>query len=244
MAGHTEGLKKVKFCSKRAEKCECGNKYRAPCEGEAAGWDAIAPGCSRYAAKLLTGAQTRSHEAHHVACVASVTGVITANASIDPIVRSTVWCVNVASNMIALPLWPHSIQWYVMMATGTLELDPVAPPFADVPQHDYDHGRYNKEVEDSLREIPGMAKKAAKKHKDPTGNLAGQLDAVVTKHRGELTGRSTHAAWLAGVAGDKDWYKAFSMSTSDPKERAFPLVGLNNRMSRKIAAVVRLFRML
>jgi hypothetical protein len=234
MSGHTEGDEKDKFCSLRADTCNCGEKYREHCDAEASAWEAAAAGSSSYVQRYGPGARRRSHEAHHIACVAAVTGIITTNGDIDSIVRATVWCVNRKNNMIALPLWPHTIEWYFSLsdralkaagAAGQRAATVQAPPFADLAHHDYDHGEYIKDVNADLKSIAQQVEEAADEHTDPTGNLAGALDGVVTKYKATLQGRGTHGAWQLGMndaTGTSDWYKAFSMTKSNPTPRAFP----------------------
>lgn len=246
MSGHSEGDRKGKFCSLRKNKCPCGNDYRKPCEEEAAKWEAKGPGSSKYAQRYKDSARLRSHEAHHVACVASVTGTITVNQEIRPIVKNTEWCVNMPSNMIALPMWAHTISWYVDLEKEGLAFHQTdhrgkkiptvaAPPFRNRAQHDYDHDVYIEEVNADLRKIVNAVKRAAAAHKDPTGPLASQLNQVIQKRRKQLKKASTHAAWTAGMNNPHgEWYVAFSMAT-EPTPRTFPVKG--NDMARKVAEV-------
>lgn len=57
--------------------------------------------------KLIT------YDAHHIIPVASVTKVVANHAPIVQIVRLTKWCVNNERNMKAIPLYGHTICWYV-----------------------------------------------------------------------------------------------------------------------------------
>ncbi|MET0594190.1 MAG: AHH domain-containing protein [Polyangiaceae bacterium] len=238
-ARHTDGARKNQFCSLRADTCPCGNKYKKPCASVAAEWNAKAKMSHKYAQKYGEGARRRGHEAHHIACVASVTGQITTNAAIDAIVQQTKWCVNKAENMIALPVWGHTISWYVDLSSGDIKLEGAvaAPPFADLTQHDYDHDKYLDEVDGDLKNVTKQVKKAVKEHRDPTGNLAGALDGVINKRKPQMQKAGTHAAWLQGMKDrESEWYKPFSMSVS-PEPRTFPCAGGNDRMSQKIAEV-------
>lgn len=232
--GHTKGDSKNNFCSLRKDPCPCGKSYTAPCEATAAAWEAESAGSSKYVQRYGKGARRRSYEAHHIACVAAVTGIITVNPTIESIVWNTTWCVNDADNMIALPLWPHTIEWYFDLdkksiaqkkARGArLEPSVGAPPFKDLAHHDYDHGEYIEEVNTSLEKVVTEAQAAAAKdHKDKTGNLAGKLNGVIKKHKGKLKARGTHAAWEDGMNDPSgEWYEAFSMSELNPSVRAFP----------------------
>jgi hypothetical protein len=233
MAGHTKGDKVKEFCSLRKDTCPCGESYQEHCVAEASAWEAQAAGSSKYVQRYGSGARRRSYEAHHIACVAAVTGIITVNEEIRSIVEQTKWCVNRKNNMIALPLWPHTIEWYFNLGARTLKQtdEPSGrrkpstgpPPYAGLAHHDYDHGEYIEEVNLDLRRVAARAQRAAEEnHDDPTGNLAGALDGVIDKHKANLQGRSTHAAWEQGMNGEANWYKQFSMSQDNPSERAFP----------------------
>ncbi len=236
MGGHSDGDKKNQFCSLRADPCPCGNSYTKPCDGQAAGW-------GKYAQKYKSGAIERSYEAHHIACVASVTEKITSNDDIKLLVWNTKWCVNVASNMIALPMWGHTLTWYVDLTTGDLKQKEVAgkfvstvgpPPFADRTQHNYDHGPYLKEVGGDLQGIADKYIEALEEHPDdPSGALASDLDAVISSRKGQLQKGGTHAAWQLGM-NDREgpWYMPFSMATS-PTQLVFPFQG--NKMANRLA---------
>jgi hypothetical protein len=238
--GHSEGAVKNKFCSLRAETCPCGNSYRKPCEAAAAGWD-------KYAQKFKSSARERSHEAHHIACVAAVTGKITGNAdpTVHNIVWNTTWCVNQADNMIALPMWGHTVSWYVDLEGGDLRQANVggkfvstvpAPPFADLAQHNYDHAKYLEEVESKLIRIAARLARAVKQHPDdPASSLAGQLNDVITSYKAKLRTSGTHAKWQLGINDrESDCYEPFSMA-SNPTPLVFPYKG--NEMARKVAAL-------
>lgn len=244
---HSKGTKINKFCSLRKTTCPCGNKYKAPCKAVAAGWEVQAAGSSKYAQRYMASARRRSHEAHHIACVASVTQMVLKMVDMDlrPIVSNTKWCVNVEDNMIALPLWPHTLQWYCTKMGGIRKkkrggkwsASVSAPPFKDLAQHDYDHFPYLEEVAQSLDPIPDGVEKAKEKHKDPTDLLAKKLNGVISKHKPDLKGRGTHAAWQRGMnTPNGTWYKAFSMSKSNPTARSFPKAG--NELGEKLAALI------
>jgi hypothetical protein len=248
---HTKGDSRNKFCSLRKDPCPCGNSYTSPCDSVAAGWEAEAAGSSKYVQRYGKGARRRSHEAHHIACVAAVTGIITVNEDIKDIVWNTKWCVNVDTNMIALPLWPHTIEWYFDLGTKSLMQGPAkggrkkptvnAPPYKDLAHHDYDHGEYINEVNETLKRVVTAAKAAvAKDHKDPTGNLAGKLNSSIGKHKKGLMGRGTHAAWEEGMNDPNGtWYEKFSMSADNPSPRAFPAP--NNTLWEKMLETAEAF---
>ncbi len=248
--GHTKGGKKGLFCSLRAGKCPCGNKYTAPCDATAAAWEAASEGSTKFLQKYTEkdGTSTSrfsSQNAHHIACVASVTAKVTCNTEIDKVVRVTKWCVNDKSNMIALPLWPHTFEWYIKFQTDVymFRRNPPPPPFVGLAQHDYDHGRYIKEVGDAVDRVVKSVKLAIKNHEDnPSGDLSGGLNGVIADFQAKLQGRDTQGAWMDGLMdrGQK-WYTAFSMCTSDPTPKAFPVD--NNALDQKVQETHRLMNL-
>lgn len=186
----------------------------------------------------------RGHEAHHILCVASVTGKITTNADIEPIVQATKWCVNKADNMIALPLWAHTLTWYVDMTTGDVRettengrriptVD--GPPFKNLAQHDYDHGKYIEDVDANLEKIVDQVIMQGDAHKDSTKTLDAKLNGIIGNWEKTLKKSDTHKSWEDGMNGVKDWYKPFSMAAS-PSPRVFPLG--SNRLAKKIKEIV------
>jgi hypothetical protein len=218
MGGHSAGVKKNKFCALRKKSCPCGNKYRTVC---VPGW-------------LVFG-----YQAHHLLCVACVTEFIGKNKDIVEVVRMTKWCINTGTNMLAMPMSGATIKWYCTLAITGAPL--VAPPFKNLPQHDYDHGLYNIEVNNTLKDIAAATKKNLARHSEPSASsLAGELDGesksfrATLKRRGGQRCGGTHEAWKKGAKSPKsDWYKAFSMAAS-PTERSFPGVGFDSDLAKKI----------
>jgi hypothetical protein len=153
--------------------------------------------------------------------------------------------------MIALPLWPHTIEWYFNLREQILLKDLTggswratvdAPPFDGLAQHDYDHNEYSSEVDRYLEAILDNVEEVAATHPDnPSGNLAGALNGVTDKYKATLEGRGTHAAWEEGMnetrTSRSEWYKAFSMTKLKPKRRAFPAPG--NRLWKKMLETAR-----
>jgi hypothetical protein len=225
MGGHSAGVKKNKFCALRKKSCPCGNKYRTVCTPA---WVAF------------------GYQAHHILCVACVTEFIGKNKDIIEVVRKTKWCVNTGTNMLALPMSGATIKWYCKLAIADAPL--VAPLFENLPQHDYDHGLYNIEINDTLKQIAAAIKKNLDKHRDPPpGSLAGDLDTesktfrATLKRRGGRRSGGTHAAWKKGAKDPtSDWYKAFSMAAT-PTERSFPGVGFDSVLAKKIRNLARTF---
>jgi len=245
---HGSGDYDGEFCSLRKDNCG-HNEYKVPCAATAAGWDAIAAGSSTYLQKKTTGVQDVSQNAHHLLCVSCVTAGVTRKDGIELIVKVTKWCVNNSKNMIALPLWPHTHEWYVSfdLANNTFAIEaPVAaPPFENLAQHDYDHSPYIKEVSKAIKNVVNKltVSTEAKCNKKTAATFAGQLDALSDKFRAKLEGRPTHEKWNAGRLGDdEEWYEAFSMATDDPTERPFPNGG-KGRLGKKIKETLRLLKL-
>jgi len=234
MGGHSAGDQVEKFCALRTDTCQpCGNSYKKPCDAEAADW-------GKYAQKhRKLGAVERSHEAHHILCVAAVTGKIIAckSEAVKRVVAQTVWCVNKADNMIALPMWGHTFTWYVDLDTGRHRTDPGPPPFEGRAQHNYDHGPYLEEVESDLVRIAGQFDKGLKPHPDkPETTLAGKLDATIKSRKGQLKKGGTHDAWAKGRKDPKsDWNEPFSMATN-PTDLEFPFG--NNDLAQRLQALI------
>src|SRR5262245_53019212 len=106
-----------KFCAVKGQPCTHngapGNDYRKVCKPA---WSNLT-----YAQKYVdkdTGVndpRPRSYEAHHILCLAQVKKVIVKESEkndFTDIVDSTEWCINDKRNMIALPMWGHTIMWY------------------------------------------------------------------------------------------------------------------------------------
>lgn len=244
-SAHTEGDQKGKFCSLRASKCKpCRNSYKKPCKATAKGWNQQVAGfTSKFRQKYKDGFRYSSQNAHHIACVASVTEIVTRDASLELIVRATKWCVNDASNMIALPLWPHTFEWYVKFNQDDLvfRTERGEPPFKDLAMHDYDHDQYNSDVSLELEQVVKNVKAKKKKHHVAVATLVSQLNNVISSFRGTLTGRNTHQAWLDGVRDNPGWYKAFSLSKANPTAKAFP--SSDNELGKKLEETHRLINM-
>ncbi len=271
---HTKGKLEGQFCSQRKDKCDCptgtGNKYKDVCKGLDKTWGKYPENYTKSikdAAKTVIGkifkAARISPDAHHIACVASVTGIITTNTDILDVVHNTGWCVNKKDNVIALPKWPLTIEWYCKLSVisplhpeileekyGKYSMTTAAePPFSDLPQHDYDHGAYIEEVdlalEDIVDEVMGV-----EGHKEQSETLASALNGVVADFQTELNERGqrvggTHAAWNLGMNfRDSDWYMPFSMAEDgDVDVREFPLKDMsgNSTLGKKILDVAMSF---
>jgi A nuclease family of the HNH/ENDO VII superfamily with conserved AHH len=173
------------------------------------------------------------YEAHHVVCVSSVNNVLAEDTEVRPVIENTVWCINRSMNMLAMPLWGHTIRWYCSILTETVQSDRPAPPFKDIPMHDIDHNTktgYTQEVTTRLQKGLNGIKKQKEKHKINPSDIAGLLDSLSTRFKNEtstrgLRGGGTHAAWQRAVRGLNlaSWYKPFSMaSNGNETSRTFP----------------------
>lgn len=270
---HTKGALEDQFCSQRKDKCDCpsgaGNKYKDLCE-PSEDWGKYPQKYTQnikeagVVVEKIFKAVRRSHEAHHVACVAAVTGIITKDSAIKSVVANTPWCVNKKENVIALPMWAHTIEWYCRLSTIT-PLHPdileekvagiysmtteVAPPFKNLPQHDYDHAAYIEEVDEALTKLVKGIKRL-EGHKKQSEKLESALNNLVKRFyknlesRGERVG-GTHAAWNLGMnSRDSDWYLPFSMAdTGEAEKRDFPLRDLSDggKLAKKIFEVADAF---
>lgn len=246
--GHTDGGRvDPNFCSLRSESaCKpCGNNYKTPCKSEMRAWTAsvVSQGMDKNAWKYKKAVgeaqrvQNWGGQAHHILCIASVTGKITTVALLERILKVTKWCVNDPANMIALPMWPMTISWYGTFKKGrggvswvtTAKAAAKKPPFEGLVQHDYDHDKYNEKVDRALVEVANRAKRGKKGHEKTTSTqLVTDLTTAQDNFRKSLTGRSTHDSWFNGLAGGEvnaNWWHAFSMVGASGRKRAFPAPG-------------------
>jgi hypothetical protein len=269
--GHTKGKLEGQFCSQRKDKCDCptgkGNKYKSVCKGLDWGkypqnYTSTIKNLAGKAIGKLFGARRRGPEAHHIACVASVTKIITTNTDIIDVVRNTGWCVNKKDNMIALPMWALTIEWYcklcaisrhaeiLTVANGQALMSPATkPPFQDRPQHDYDHAKYIEEVDKALISVVNKVK-GVTGHEKQAEELAAALNDVISDFQGYLKERGarvggTHEAWNLGMnSRNSDWYLPFSMADDgDAEKREFPLPDVSDKstMAEKILEVAEAF---
>ena len=248
---HSDGIRKGKFCAVRKDgKCDCGEDYQKNCTG--------------WTYSFLQGTKigvNKVHEAHHVLCVASVTEFIAKDKEILPVVRETTWCINRKTNMMAMPLWGHTIKWYCNVddddalddATEAIAKVGKAPPFKNIPMHDYDHNSeegYKKlDVDTEMEKIAGQIAKSKKKHKAKVKELAGKLNTAsgnfktLLNDRGATRSGGTHAAWKMGCKKPTSkWYLPFSMaSTATAEPRTFPTTDDPGKVGKKIISLVKAF---
>jgi A nuclease family of the HNH/ENDO VII superfamily with conserved AHH len=214
-----------KFCSIRADSncigCpETGGNYREVCGPD---WAADAVYKQLYKGKPID----KRHEAHHILCVSPVTKVLAGNPDIQPAIAETEWCINNKDNMVAMPLWGHTVRHYIY-ATQEAEgdLDKLkAPAFENWPQHNIDHNSsegYTQEIHDECTRIAFAIEKSGHKLKGDAlkkklDKLSGEwLDEL--KRRGSRRQGGTHRAWKMGARNPEgsSWIHPFSMA-SDAK---------------------------
>lgn len=248
MGGHNRAKSKSDFCAVAAlPSCNCSigagaKSYVEVCDP---GW----PDSLNFMRKIRgVGRRPKTFEAHHILCAASIgTLIIDAdNKKVSGIVEDTEWCINTGKNMLGMPLWGHTVQWYCNVSEKTLgSAKRGAPPFADLPQHDWDHtgtGAYQSEVNDALSKIVKDLSKTG--HDATTGDLAGTLDRLSTKFKKELKSRGaargtppgTHAAWSNGRnAPSSQWYLPFSMASTDcVTGKGYPKLNFNDEFMYKL----------
>lgn len=252
MAGHSEGIKVSKFCALRKDKCPCGNEYQLVCTEAVTKWSSYAFWQGR-----KVGVPKRP-EAHHVLCIASVTEFLAIKESIKKIVEQTEWCINAKTNMLAMPLWGHTIKWYCnLAASGAFAASPAPPPFQNIPQHDYDHNSkkgYTYEVSQAMNNLAqSIEEQAEENHDAPGEDLKSRLNGLSEQFktnlgtRGSTRSGGTHAAWGNAVEEAQSatggttskWYMPFSMADDgNVEERTFPAPGIDSKLANKIQRLV------
>lgn len=245
MAGknpHADKSPVSEFCSSRG----CGhNDYREVCKPS---WSALGY------PQLKKGVPTPlSYQAHHLVCCAEVNKVLVAGAAakgIKSIVDETLWCINAKPNMKAMPVWGITVMWYANDFLGLVPTTKIyamaaatdrkkAPPFQNIPQHDYNHGGedgYNSEVEKKLQKIAKALAKSKKTHQQKQEALASVLNTLAGRMRSQLDTRGlraggTHDCWM-NAKTRANWYVPFSMSA---RPQPLPYPGeMSEGMAKKI----------
>ena len=254
-SNHEEGTQLGKFCALRKPPCGCSenNNYQTNCKPS--GWKR----------GLWPGARI-SYEAHHCLCVASVNSQIVSNEKCDisPVVRETQWCVNNKDNMLAMPLFAHTIAYYCkadmnvaekLLKKGAkldeaIDVEKEAPEFENIPMHDIDHmgklGYKDYEVDEYLKLVAALIEQSKEKHKKKVEELKGELNDAAEYFKNELNRRGnreegTHECWRKGMEGKSDWYRPFSMAMDGHEtKRSFPYTSKSRwSVARKLAALVR-----
>jgi hypothetical protein len=150
--------------------------------------------------------------------------------------------------MIALPLWGHTVKWYSKPFKKGEALR--APPFKDLPQHDWDHNggkSYREEVEKSLTQIASDISDSMDVHKVNPADIKAQLNTTARGFRSALKARGkrnkgTHRQFKAELAKDAglrmDWYKPFSMS-SFASTKGYPAQHFQDEVKKKVKSFFR-----
>jgi HNH/ENDO VII superfamily nuclease len=272
---HDSGVTVGVFCATRGTPpCDCGYNYQTVCKPS---W-AYLKYAQKYTETLREWAtfaaehgqktpqrvlsRRRSYEAHHLLCVASVSKIVASKddpeADIVEIVRQTNWCINHKDNLIALPMWGHTLRWYCSMVTGDIRQIALAdgtvapasgpPPFQNLPQHNYDHDLYIDEVDRELVEIVDQVSQNKRAHYHRKKQLRDELNKLVRSSRGKLRKRGarcsgTHKAWQQGMnQNGSDWYMPFSMADDgEVRKQTFPIPGRKTGIMGKINEMVAAF---
>ena len=177
--------------------------------------------------------------AHHVIPVAAakILGTHT-NQVVKDSIMLVQWCVNSKPNMLALPLWGHTIKHYCNLAMGSaitqtdlLSQTDTAPTFADLPMHDVDHDKFTAVAENKVSSIADEVSQSAEDHKVNAASILSELKDLSESLDEDLHDYGkreggTHKAWKTGVDDEEDtskWYMAFSMADDgEVRPRTFP----------------------
>jgi hypothetical protein len=236
--GHKRSDGEGKFCTAPADK-NCDK-----CPGPATGGDNYREVCKPAnwgdykLTKLKDGEPAKfGYEAHHIVCVSPTTEGLLGDPKIRGAVEQTEWCINQKKNMVALPLWGHTVQWYCQIDEHGGKINPAVgpPPFANNPQHDIDHNSkmgYTWEVKQEIEKVKQQVED--KDHEVEGQGLAAKLNTLSDEFRQKLVergmratseGTGTDAAWRAAQKDPPDpkWSHPFSMaSDSRVTDMAFP----------------------
>jgi hypothetical protein len=229
-----------KFCSIRANP-KCGD-----CKQPKTYVDVCKPSWSAFTyVQLVQGeGMDKKYEAHHILCVSPVTKELTGKSTIKKAIEETDWCINNGDNMIAMPLWGHTVKWYCKITRSRkfLPMDVPPPPFKDLPQHNIDHNSsegYTYEITQECQKLAMAIQKSG--HQLKGDSLAGKLNGLSGKWRTEINRRGasrksgTHEAWKSAWKDDPDpnWFEPFSMASDDKiSEMPFPV----HKFDDKVAA--------
>ena len=253
---HERGKREGQFCAIPANPkcidCPGSETYIKVCEPKS--WNTGYAYLQLVRAKIKPYTFDKIYEAHHIACVSPVSAFVAGDSELKDVVHQSKWCINKESNMLAMPLFGHTVKWYctIMAASDKVQIDASAqvPPFKDIPQHNFDHngpGRYTSEVEDAVKKLAEKCKKANKEHKLAPGDLAALMDRVskgfktMLDKRGHRKG-GTHAAWgLAQQATpDSQWSQPFSMaSDAQVSKIGFPVRTFNQSVAKWVARIAK-----
>lgn len=230
---HKRGVSKGLFhgIPETGNGCEYGNDYIKICKPSWGGFTFMRLVRRKLLPVFVFG---KKYEAHHILCVAPVAKEIAGKDAIDGIIRKTKWCINNKKNMIGMPLWGHTVRWYCSDTLGDDE-NVGSPPFANIPQHDWDHNcklGYTSEVQAKLATVAKRIEDAG--HDVKEEDIKAALDKLSVDFKGLLDKRGirrggTHIAWESGGT-DKEWYEPFSMaSTGALTKKNYPVRKFDKR---------------
>jgi hypothetical protein len=196
-------------------------------------------GCNKQTVK-------KKFQAHHVLPIASaIKAFSTTNGGKEhpasDAFSETKWCINKEANMIGLPVFGHTISYYIkktpdwrkaLRSSTFIESlitgEGGAPCFANLPQHDWDHLKYNDEITKKLIALArGIEQRG---HDNIAEDIASALDSIAAsykntlKRRGERKG-GTHASWRNATSNRRYSCKPFSMAKrSEVSTRKLPKI--------------------
>ncbi|HEY1755870.1 MAG TPA: hypothetical protein VGG72_10775 [Bryobacteraceae bacterium] len=212
-------------------------------------------GCkeNNYQAKCQSASWRSGCQAHHILCVSSINDGLVATPKIKPILRQTKWCINAAKNMVAMPVWGATVEYYCTINPVRSAFSQVrgGPEFVDICQHNWDHNTtngYTQEVTEVLVRVG--VKIVARKHKGEDQDVAAELDEYSSDFRSKLRDRGvrkggTHTAWKDAKKADgavgTGWYMPFSMARAAmATERSFPLKSDSTSVTDWISNIAKL----
>jgi hypothetical protein len=251
MSEHDRGERKHQFCaipaSPKCGDCPGSKDYIEVCKP--ADWFGHT---FKRLVRKKTGAFVfdKKYEAHHLLCVASVTKEVVSKAAIEGVIAQTQWCINNENNMLAMPLWGHTVMWYCEITAASTEadfkVDVPAPPFANIPQHDWDHnckGGYTMEVTDDCAKLAFEIEKRGHQLSGPAlqkalERLSGKFKTILSSERGTRQG-GTHKAWGMGQEDpESKWCEPFSMaSTGKITAKGFPVRKFDEKVAKWIKRI-------
>jgi hypothetical protein len=254
MGDHDRGDRKENFCTvparppcKRAQNCA---DYIKICEPKSPPWTGHE--FFRYV-KAQTGPRVddKRYEAHHILCVGAVTDRLLGDTTIHDVIVQTNWCINNEDNMMALPLWGHTVKWYCSVSATGGDIDSsvtTSPAFNNLPQHDFDHPRYTLDIEDTVSRIANKVAKGTEDHKVKAESLQGTLKTYSGRYRSALLARGkrkggTHHCWTVlaqQTPPDPTWCHPFSMaSNSQVGHKDYPGKKFDRKLSAWIARLAK-----
>ena len=183
------------------------------------------------------------HEAHHILSVSCVNtyGDLDSDQrkAVERCCHETDWNINNANNLIALPLFGHTLKWYVIDENTD---DP--PGWADLPQHDWDHNSKNgycADVKTAVLKFYGELELVLEEHAITAKSILDDLVKMENNWRKEINvrGKGTHNAWGKSAKDEAGWYEPFSMAENG-KATYRPPLRIGNKTD-KLKAYLKLF---